>query len=43
MSTFKKTLLGAAVSTLMFSGAAFAEGANSDAAKNYLTKDSLFL
>ncbi|MDN3614354.1 chitoporin [Vibrio gallaecicus] len=40
MSTFKKTLLGAAVSTLMFSGAAFAEGANSDAAKNYLTKDS---
>ncbi|MBW3696310.1 porin [Vibrio sp. T187] len=40
MSTFKKTLLGAAVSTLMLSGGAYAEGANSDAAKNYLTKDS---
>ncbi|MGF1754619.1 porin [Vibrio makurazakiensis] len=40
MSTFKKTLLGAAVSTLMLSGGAYADGANSDAAKNYLTKDS---
>ncbi|MCW8335336.1 porin [Vibrio sp. SCSIO 43135] len=40
MSYFKKTLLGAAVSSLMLSGAAFADGANSDAAKNYLTKDS---
>lgn len=40
MSHFKKTLLGAAVSSLVLSGAAFADGANSDAAKNYLTKDS---
>ena len=28
MSHFKKTLLGAVVSSLMMSGAAFAEGAN---------------
>ncbi|HFQ5100426.1 TPA: chitoporin [Vibrio vulnificus] len=40
MSYLKKSLLATAVTGLMFSGAAFAEGANSDAAKNYLTKDS---
>ncbi|CAH8184343.1 porin [Vibrio aestuarianus] len=40
MSHFKKTLLGAVVSSLMMSGAAFAEGANGDAAEKYLTKDS---
>ncbi|MDE1230485.1 porin [Vibrio aestuarianus] len=40
MSHFKKTLLGAVVSSLMMSGAAFADGANSDAAEKFLTKDS---
>ncbi|HAS6342996.1 TPA: chitoporin [Vibrio vulnificus] len=40
MSYLKKSLLATAVTGLMFSGAAFADGANSDAAKNYLTKDS---
>ncbi|MEZ8826806.1 chitoporin [Vibrio amylolyticus] len=39
-NVFNKSLIGAAVSTMMLSGAAFADGANSDAAKEYLTQDS---
>ncbi|EGR2796560.1 chitoporin [Vibrio navarrensis] len=40
MSYLKKSLVASAVSGLMLSGAALADGSNSDAAKNYLTKDS---
>ncbi|PMK01702.1 chitoporin [Vibrio sp. 10N.261.55.A7] len=39
-NVFNKSLIAAAVSTMMLSGAAFADGANSDAAKEYLTQDS---
>lgn len=40
MSYLKKSLLATAITGMMFSGAAFADGANSDAAKEFLTKDS---
>ncbi len=40
MSYLKKSLLATAITGMMFSGSAFADGANSDAAKEYLTKDS---
>ena len=40
MSYVKKSLLATAITGMMFSGAAFADGANSDAAKEFLTKDS---
>ncbi|EHK9608640.1 TPA: chitoporin [Vibrio parahaemolyticus] len=40
MSYLKKSLLATAITGMMFSGAALADGANSDAAKEYLTKDS---
>ncbi|UTZ36743.1 chitoporin [Vibrio campbellii] len=40
MSYLKKNLLATAITGMMFSSSAFADGANSDAAKEYLTKDS---
>ncbi|PMH41811.1 hypothetical protein BCU68_15275 [Vibrio sp. 10N.286.49.B3] len=40
MSTFKKTLLGATVATLMLSGSAFADSAFGDSADKFLTEDS---
>ncbi|MCR9311872.1 chitoporin [Vibrio alginolyticus] len=40
MSYLKKSLLATAITGMMFSGVAFADGANSDAAKEFLTKDS---
>ncbi|NIY84474.1 chitoporin [Vibrio hepatarius] len=41
MSQFKKTIIGAAIAaSTLATGSVYADGANSDAAKEYLTKDS---
>ncbi len=41
MSQFKKTIIGAAIAaSTLAAGSVYADGANSDAAKEYLTKDS---
>ncbi|KII80482.1 chitoporin [Vibrio renipiscarius] len=40
MSYLKKSLLATAITGMMFSGSAFADGADSDAAEKFLTQDS---